>query len=144
MPEEYFTDDWHDPRAMHENGERQLSDEEFLEQYIVGPDPDQHAERIREVEKLGATVVCLQNASGADPVRALEIYGEQVLPSLRGVRGLIRFGNERDRTYCLLRLFHRDSLARWFTSSHRGDDFRPLHGRLTDLSRSIRRRSSCL
>ena len=24
MPEEYFTDDWHDPRAMHENGERRV------------------------------------------------------------------------------------------------------------------------
>jgi len=85
MPQEHFTDDWHDPKAMHENAERQFSDEEFLEQYIVGPDLDQHAERIREVEKLGATVVCLQNASGADPVRALEVYGERVLPSLRGV-----------------------------------------------------------
>lgn len=29
---------------------------------------------------------CLQNASGADPLRALEIYGERVLPTLRGSR----------------------------------------------------------
>jgi hypothetical protein len=41
-------------------------------------------ERIREIERLGATVVCHQNASGADPLRALEIHGERVLAELRG------------------------------------------------------------
>ena len=86
MPQEYFTDDWHDPKAMQEHAEREFSDDDFVQQYIVSADPEQHAERIREVEQLGATVVCLQNASGADPVRALEVYGERVLPALRGVR----------------------------------------------------------
>ena len=85
LAEEYFTDDWHDPKTMHEKAEREYSDEDFLEQYIVASDPDDHAERIRAVERLGATVVCLQNASGADPVRALEVYGERVLPALRAV-----------------------------------------------------------
>jgi coenzyme F420-dependent glucose-6-phosphate dehydrogenase len=84
MPQEYFTDDWHDPKAMQEHAESEYSDEDFLEQYIVGPDPEAHVERIRDIEKLGATVVCLQNASGAAPVKALEVYGEQVLPALRG------------------------------------------------------------
>jgi coenzyme F420-dependent glucose-6-phosphate dehydrogenase len=84
MPQEYFTDDWHDPRSMQEHAEEQFSDEEFLEQYIVGPDVDHHLDRIREVERLGATVVCLQNASGAAAVQALEVYGERVLPALRG------------------------------------------------------------
>ena len=41
-------------------------------------------ERIREIEKLGATVVCLQNASGSAPEHALEVYGRKVLPALRG------------------------------------------------------------
>ena len=54
--------------------------------YIVSSDPKERAERIREVEKLGATVVCLQNASGADPHAALRVYGEQVLPTLTGAR----------------------------------------------------------
>jgi hypothetical protein len=31
---------------------------------IVSSDPDRHAERVREIEKMGATVVCLQNALG--------------------------------------------------------------------------------
>jgi coenzyme F420-dependent glucose-6-phosphate dehydrogenase len=81
---EYFTDDWHDPRAMYENAEANLTDEEFKKSFIVASDPEQHVERIREVEQLGATVVCVQNASGAAPARALEVYGESVLPVLRG------------------------------------------------------------
>jgi coenzyme F420-dependent glucose-6-phosphate dehydrogenase len=41
---------------------------------------------VREVEQLGPTVVCLQNASGAAPEEALRVYGERVLPALRGAR----------------------------------------------------------
>ncbi len=41
---------------------------------------------LRELEQLGATVIVLQNNSGADPLRAIEVYGEQVLPALRGAR----------------------------------------------------------
>ena len=47
---------------------------------------DHHAQRIREVARLGATIVCLQNGSGADPHAALRAYGEHVLPALRGTR----------------------------------------------------------
>jgi coenzyme F420-dependent glucose-6-phosphate dehydrogenase len=86
QPPEFFTDDWHDPKAMYEHGERQLSDDDFREAYILSSDPEVHADRIREVERLGATVVCVQNASGADPERALAVYGEHVLPALRGAR----------------------------------------------------------
>jgi coenzyme F420-dependent glucose-6-phosphate dehydrogenase len=83
---DYFTDDWHDPRAMYERAEREISDDDFKEAYIVSSDPALHAERVREVERLGATVVCLQNGSGAAPEEALRVYGERVLPALRGAR----------------------------------------------------------
>ena len=86
MVKEYFTDDWHDPKAMFENAEASYSDEDFAAQYIVSSDPNEHVERLREVERLGATVVCVQNASGADPDRALAVYGAEVLPALRGAR----------------------------------------------------------
>ncbi len=86
QPQEFFSDDWHDPQAMYEKGEREISDEDFREAYILSSDPDAHAERIREIEQLGATIVCLQNASGADPIGALGVYGEHVLPALRGAR----------------------------------------------------------
>jgi coenzyme F420-dependent glucose-6-phosphate dehydrogenase len=84
LPEEYFTDDWHDPKAMFEKADREYSDEELRQQYIVSSDPDEHAQRLREVEMLGATVVCVQNGSGTEPERALAVYGENVLPALRG------------------------------------------------------------
>ena len=86
QPQEYFTDDWHDPQAMYENAEREVSDDEFRESYIIGSDPELHVERLRQVESLGATIVCVQNASGSEPLRALEVYGAQVLPELRGAR----------------------------------------------------------
>ena len=62
------------------------SDEEMKEGFIVGSDPATHAERIREIEKLGATIVVLQNNSDADPHGAIRVYGGQVLPALRGAR----------------------------------------------------------
>jgi coenzyme F420-dependent glucose-6-phosphate dehydrogenase len=83
QPQEYFTDDWHDPKEMYEKAEREVSDEEFTQSYIVGSDPELHIERIREVERLGATIVCLQNGSGADPAGALRVYGKDVLPALK-------------------------------------------------------------
>ena len=68
---------------MQSKAQDEISDEEFKEGYIVSSDPSVHVERIREIEKLGATIVCLQNGSGADPHGALRVYGEQVLPVLR-------------------------------------------------------------
>ena len=86
QPDEFFTDDWHDPRAMQEKAASEISDDEFKESYIISSDPEVHADRIREIEQMGATVVCLQNGSGADPHGALETYGEKVLPALQGAR----------------------------------------------------------
>jgi coenzyme F420-dependent glucose-6-phosphate dehydrogenase len=86
QPQEFFLHDWHDPREMVEEGRRQVSDDDLKEQLIVSSNPDVHAERIREIEQMGATVVVLQNASGADPHGAIRTYGEKVLPALRGAR----------------------------------------------------------
>lgn len=84
QPKEFYRDEWHDPRAMYEEGERQVSDEELKEDLIVAADPEVHAERIREVEAMGATTVALMNNSGADPLAAIETYKSKVLPRLRG------------------------------------------------------------
>jgi len=86
QPPEYFTDDWHDPKAMFDKADREVSDEEFAQSYIIGSDPEHHVERIREIEELGATVVCLQNGSGAEPLGALRTYGERILPALKRAR----------------------------------------------------------
>lgn len=84
QPKEFYRDDWHDPRAMYEEGERQVSDEDLREAVIVSSDPEVHVERIREVEEMGATTVALMNNSGAGPMEAIETYGGSVLPRLRG------------------------------------------------------------
>ena len=84
QPPEFYTDDWHDPPAMYRKGEKELSDEEFAKAYIISSDPEVHAGRIREIETMGASVICLQNASGAAPLEALRVYGREVLPALRG------------------------------------------------------------
>jgi coenzyme F420-dependent glucose-6-phosphate dehydrogenase len=84
QPKEFYRDDWHDPAAMYEEGERQISDEDLKEAMIVASDPEAHVERIREVEAMGATTVALMNNSGADPLAAIDVYAKQVLPRLFG------------------------------------------------------------
>jgi coenzyme F420-dependent glucose-6-phosphate dehydrogenase len=84
QPEEFYSEDWHDPRAMYEEGERQMSDDDLREALPISADPEVHQDKIREVEKLGATIICLMNCSGADPHAAIRTYGERVLPALRG------------------------------------------------------------
>jgi coenzyme F420-dependent glucose-6-phosphate dehydrogenase len=86
QPDDLYTDDIHVPREVYEHGEEETSDEELKQSFIVSSDPDEHVERIREIEQLGASIVVLQNNSGADPHRAIGVYGEQVLPALRGAR----------------------------------------------------------
>jgi coenzyme F420-dependent glucose-6-phosphate dehydrogenase len=86
QPDEFYTGDWHDPKAMYEHGEEHVSDDELREALIIASDPEHHVERIREAEQLGATTIALMNVSGADPHRAVEIYAEHVLPALASVR----------------------------------------------------------
>jgi coenzyme F420-dependent glucose-6-phosphate dehydrogenase len=69
---------------MYERAEDEVSDDDFKDAFIISSDPEHHVERIRAVEELGATVVCLQNGSGSAPEQALEVYGESVLPALMG------------------------------------------------------------
>lgn len=82
QPDEHYRDDWHDPKAMYENGAAQTSDEDLCEAMIISAEPDEHAERVREVERLGATTVVLMNNSGADPHAAIDVYAREVLPKL--------------------------------------------------------------
>jgi coenzyme F420-dependent glucose-6-phosphate dehydrogenase len=86
QPDEFYVEDWHEPRKMYEHGESQVSDSELQEALVISSDPEVHVDRVREVERMGATILVLMNASGADPHGALSTYGERVLPSLRGAR----------------------------------------------------------
>lgn len=79
----HYTDDITDPDQIYQNGEEQVSDEDFAAQVICSADPETHVKRIKQLEKLDPTIVVLMNVSGADPHAALRVYGEQVLPQLR-------------------------------------------------------------
>src|SRR3954447_8946169 len=82
QPDEFYTDDWHRPTDMYENGDKQVSDDDLKQSLIISSDPEVHADRIREAEQLGATTMMLMNCSGADPHKAVEVYGSKVLPTL--------------------------------------------------------------
>jgi coenzyme F420-dependent glucose-6-phosphate dehydrogenase len=86
QPPDHYKDDWHKPREMYEHGEREMDDEEFAQNIIAASDPAEIQQRLRELAQLGATVVVLQNNSAADPERAIEVLGREVLPGLRGAR----------------------------------------------------------
>lgn len=83
QPDEFYAEDWHDPKAMHEHAAEQVSDEELAEALIIAADPAEHIRRIRELEEMGATQVALMNVSGADPHAAVDFYRDSVLPELR-------------------------------------------------------------
>ena len=85
VPDEFYVDHWFDPQAMYEHGEEQVSDEDFKEQNIISSDPDEHVERIKQIEALaeGDVIVKLSNQSGPTALDAIRVYGEQVLPKLR-------------------------------------------------------------
>jgi coenzyme F420-dependent glucose-6-phosphate dehydrogenase len=89
----------YDPARMLAKADEQISDEEFAKQgFIVGADPQEHVERVREIEAIdeGATAVVLQLIGDADPLGSIRRYGEHVLPALRGKRGEERFARQQE------------------------------------------------
>jgi coenzyme F420-dependent glucose-6-phosphate dehydrogenase len=82
---ELYTDDISDQDEMQERADAAMSDQQFAKEgFIVGSDCDEHVERIREIAALGATVVSLQLIGAADPMGTIRVYGDRVLPALRG------------------------------------------------------------
>ena len=77
QPDEFYTDDWHDPRKMYEEGERQVSDDDLMEALIISADPGMHVERIREIEQSLSLIAQLLDSM---PQGALRID----LPAARG------------------------------------------------------------
>lgn len=84
---EVYVDDIADQEDMQRRADVQMSDEQFArEGFLISSEPDEHVERIREMERAGATVICLQLIGRADPFGSIRTYGERVLPALRAVR----------------------------------------------------------
>jgi coenzyme F420-dependent glucose-6-phosphate dehydrogenase len=92
--DEVYRDDIHDPAEMLAKADEQMTDEEFAKEgFIVAADPQEHVERIREIEAIddATTAVVLQLIGDADPLGSIRRYGEDVLPALRGRRDDARF-----------------------------------------------------
>ncbi|HVF76748.1 MAG TPA: LLM class flavin-dependent oxidoreductase [Solirubrobacteraceae bacterium] len=81
---EVYVEDIADQDDMQRRADVQMSDEEFArEGFLISADPDEHVERIREMQRASATVICLQLIGRADPFGSIRTYGEKVLPALR-------------------------------------------------------------
>jgi coenzyme F420-dependent glucose-6-phosphate dehydrogenase len=72
-----------DPAEIGRTG-AEVSDSTFESLAILSADPSTHVKKLRMLERLGATTVCVMNVSGADPEGMLRVYGDEVLPELRG------------------------------------------------------------
>jgi coenzyme F420-dependent glucose-6-phosphate dehydrogenase len=83
LPPEHYTDAIYKPAEIQANG-REVSDEMFTAGGIISSDPKTHVRMIKLIREMGATAVVVMNTSGADPEGAIRMYGEQVLPELRG------------------------------------------------------------
>ena len=83
VPREYYSEDWHNPREMYRRGAANVTDAEFVQRNIISADPTEHVERLREVERLGASIISCANFSGSNSLEAVRVYGEKVLPLLR-------------------------------------------------------------
>jgi coenzyme F420-dependent glucose-6-phosphate dehydrogenase len=83
IPPEHYTEPIHEPAEIKAGGD-EVSDQKFKAGSIIGSDPSSHLRKIKAIAEMGATAVVLMNVSAADPVGALRVYGEQVLPELRG------------------------------------------------------------
>jgi coenzyme F420-dependent glucose-6-phosphate dehydrogenase len=82
---ELYVEDIADQEDMQRRADAKMTDEQFAKEgFLVGSDPEEHIARIREMERAGATVICLQLIGDADPLGSIRTYGEQVLPALRG------------------------------------------------------------
>jgi coenzyme F420-dependent glucose-6-phosphate dehydrogenase len=89
QPDEFYVDDWHDPARMQDHAARTITDKDLREGFVISTEPGEHVEQVRALEELGATVVCLQNMSGADPLGTIALYRDEVLPALRGDRARV-------------------------------------------------------
>ncbi len=83
--DEAYLRDLHDPAEMLRLAEERVTDEQFAKEgFIVGADPEEHVERIRQMQRIdGVTTVCLQLIGDHDPLGAIRRYGDEVLPAVR-------------------------------------------------------------
>jgi coenzyme F420-dependent glucose-6-phosphate dehydrogenase len=83
LPPEHYIEPIYDPAEIQAHG-RDISDTMFKAGAVISSDPKDHVRRVKLIREMGATAVVMMNTSGADPEGALRMYGEHVLPEVRG------------------------------------------------------------
>jgi coenzyme F420-dependent glucose-6-phosphate dehydrogenase len=84
QPDEVYVEPIDTPQKIQRFARDRIDDDTLRQGFVISSHVEEHVQRIRALEDLGATVVCLQNVSGADPFGTIRTYGEHVLPALRG------------------------------------------------------------
>jgi coenzyme F420-dependent glucose-6-phosphate dehydrogenase len=82
LPDQHYTDPIYDPAEIQKNGE-EVSDTMWKTMGAISSDPKSHLRMVKMIREMGATAVVMMNTSGADPLGAIRMYGESVLPELR-------------------------------------------------------------
>jgi coenzyme F420-dependent glucose-6-phosphate dehydrogenase len=82
LVDEHYIEPIADPVEIGEKG-AEVSDRKFKSMAIVSADPDTHVKKIKMLERMGATTVCVMNVAGADPDGLIRTYAQHVLPALR-------------------------------------------------------------
>jgi coenzyme F420-dependent glucose-6-phosphate dehydrogenase len=82
LVDSHYTDPVADPAEVGEHAE-EVSDTTLKLMTIVSTDPDAHVRKLRLLEQMGATAICVMDVSGPDALGMLRTYGESVLPQLR-------------------------------------------------------------
>jgi coenzyme F420-dependent glucose-6-phosphate dehydrogenase len=83
LADESYADDVADPAQVGEVGQG-VSDLKFKMMAALSADPDAHVRQVKMIRAMGATAVVMMNVSGADPLGTIRLYGDHVLPALRG------------------------------------------------------------
>ena len=84
LVDDNYAEDISDPAQVRALGEEEVSDRKYKMMAMLSPDPGKHVRQVKAMQAMGATAVLVMNVSGADPLGTIRLYGEHVLPELRG------------------------------------------------------------
>jgi coenzyme F420-dependent glucose-6-phosphate dehydrogenase len=83
LADESYADDVADPAQVGNVGQG-VSDLKYNMMAALSADPEAHVRQVKMIRAMGATAVVMMNVSGADPLGTIRLYGDHVLPALRG------------------------------------------------------------
>lgn len=83
LADESYADPVSEPGDVGALGES-ISDTRFRVMATVSANPDAHVRQLKMMRAMGATAIVMMNVSGADPLGTIRMYGDHVLPALRG------------------------------------------------------------